>query len=167
MILPVCFCFCFCMCMLAIGVFSLCEAMFLGSFYIQERRKMIRRSVHYIVYTFVKYLIMRLVIVPGLEHLIGWRIHCLRQVRAPACTSNLNWQQWRKRVWWGGSRRVSEVTIEHIRVGMCSRAPPMGGYDNIQTSLLRNTKPRRRGIIVLPDFRNGHDCLIYVLQGSF
>ena len=128
---------------------------------------MIRRSVQYLIYTLVKYLLIQLIIIPGLEHFIGLSIRCLRQVGAPACTSNWNKKQQRKRVWWGGSRHISEVTLEHLRVGLWSIAPPMGGYDNSHTSPLCNTTPRWCGIIVCPVFRNGHDCLIYVLQGRF
>ena len=128
---------------------------------------MIRRSVQYLIYTLMKYLLIHLIIIPGPENFIGLSIHCLRQVGAPACTSNWHWQKWIKTVWWGGSRQICEVTIEHLRVGMWSIAPPMGGYDNSHTSPLRKTMSRWRGIIVCPAFHNGHDCLIYILQGRF
>ena len=126
-----------------------------------------RQSVQYLIYTLVKYIMIQLIIITGLEHFIERRIHCLRQVGSPACTSNWHWQQRRKRVWWGGSRHISEVIVEHLRVGPCSIATPMGGYDNIQTIPLRKTTPTWHGIIVCPAFRNGHNCLIYILQERF
>ena len=128
---------------------------------------MIRRSVQYLIYTLMKYLLIQLIIIPGPENFIGLSIHCLRQVGAPACTSNWHWQQWRKMVWWGGSRQISEVTLEHVRVGLCSIKLPMGGYENSHTIPLRKTTPRWRWIIVYPSFCNGHDCMIYILQGRF
>ena len=70
-------------------------------------------------------------------------------------------------VWWGGSRRISEVNLEHLRVGLCSRAPPMGGYDNSHTIPLRTAMPIWRGIIVCPALMNGRDFLMYILQGGF
>ena len=165
MIIPVCFWLC--LCMLAIEIFFLCKAVFWGTLLYPGKKQIIRRSVQYLIYTLVKYLLMQLIIIPGLDSLIGRSVHCLRQLSAPACTSNWYLQQWRKRVWWGGSRRVSEFTIEHLHMGMCSRAPPMSGYDNIHTSPLRNTMPSWCGIILCPAFRNVHNCLIYVLQGRF
>ena len=63
-------------------------------------------------------------------------------------------------VWWGGSRRISEVTLEQLPMGMGSRAPPISGYDNIHTSLLRNTIPSLRGIILCPDLQNGHNWMM-------
>ena len=128
---------------------------------------MIRRSVQYLIYTLVNCLLIQLIIIPGLGHFIGIRINCLRQVGAPTCTSNWHWQQWRKTVWWGGSRQISEVTLEHLHVGMCYIAPPMGGHEKSHTSPLRKTMSRWRGIIVYPSIHNGHDCLIYILQGRF
>ena len=43
---------------------------------------MIRRSVKYLIYTLVKYLLIQLIIIPRLEHFIGLSIHCLTQVGA-------------------------------------------------------------------------------------
>ena len=51
-------------------------------------QQMIRQSVQYLIYTLVKYLLIQLIIIPRLEHFIGISINCLRQVGAPACTSN-------------------------------------------------------------------------------
>ena len=127
----------------------------------------IRQSFQYLIYTLVNYLLIQLIIISGLEHFIGRIINCLRQVGAHACNSNWHWQQRRNSVWWGGSRHISKVTLENLRVGLCSIAPPIGGYDNSQTSPLCNTTPRWRGIIVCPVFHNGQELLIYVLQGSF
>ena len=131
------------------------------------KKQIIRLSFQYLIYALMKYLLMQLIIIPGLDHFIGQIIHCLIQVVAPACTSNWHRQQWRERVWWGGIRHISEVTLYHLHVGLWSRAPPMGGYDNSHTRPLRNTTPRWHGIIMCPDFRNGRECLMYVLQGRF
>ena len=128
---------------------------------------MIRRSVQYLIYTLVNYLLVQLIIISGLEHLIGLSVNCLRQFGSPACNSNWHWQKWRKGVWWGGSRRVSEVTLENLHLGQYSRAPLMGGYDNSHTRPLSTTMTILRGNIVRPVFWNGHNCLIYVLQGRF
>ena len=139
MIIPVCFWFC--LCMLAIGVFPPREVA-VGVILYPGKKEMIRRSVHYLIYTLAKYLLMQLIIIPGMEHLNGRSIHCLLKVRAPACILNWYWQQLRKRVWCDGSRRISEVTLNQLCLGLCSRAPPMGGYDISHTSPLRKTTPR-------------------------
>ena len=125
------------------------------------------RSVQYLIYTLVKYVLMQLIIIPGLDHLIGRSFNCLIQVWSPACNSNWYRQKWINRVWWGSISRVSEVTLENLHVGLCSRAHPMGGFDNIHTSPLRKTMPSLRGIILCPAFQNGHDFLIHVLEGRF
>ena len=52
------------------------------------KKQIIRRPVQYLIYTLVKYLLMQLIIIPGLDNFIGKSVHCLRQVRAPSCTSN-------------------------------------------------------------------------------
>ena len=126
-------------------------------------RQMIRRLVQYIIHTLVKYLLVLLIIIPRLDHLIGQSIHCLIKVGSPTCTSNWYWQKWIKMWWWYGRRYISEVTLEHFHVGLCSRAPPMCGYENSHTSPLCNTIPSLYGIIVSPAFLNGHYCLIDVL----
>ena len=164
MIFP--FCFCFCLWMLAIGVFTFARWYFCDPS-TSRKKQMIRRSVQYLIYTMVKYLMMQFIIITGMQKFIRQRIHCLRQVGDPSCTSNWYRQNWRNRVWWVGSRHISEVTIEHLCVGLCSRAPPIGGHDNSHTSPLQNTTPSWRGITVCPAFYNGHDCLIYVLRGRF
>ena len=164
MIIPVWFCLC--LCMFAIGFFSLAMNFFGGLLY-PGKKQIIRRSVQYLIDTLVKYLLLQLIIITRLEHFIGRSVHCLRQVGYPVCTSNWYWQQWIKRMWWGGSRHISEVTLEHLRVGLWYIALPMGGYDNSHTSPLSKPMPSWRGIIVCLAFQNGRDCPIYVLQVRF